>query len=149
MLHIVGNGPSRKQYDLNSFEECWGCNGIYRDHTPDILFVHDIPVQHRAVVDGCLDKGKVAVADWSPMPIEDFESIYDMYGMMGANRFDNRTEEDTHFVVQVNKVEPESAKRLISTPLKEKLQAEAEQLNMINRHTRSQSTLAGFFTEKK
>ena len=100
MLHIVGNGPSRKQYDLNSFEECWGCNGIYRDHTPDILFVHDIPVQHRAVVDGCLDKGKVAVADWSPMPIEDFESIYDMYGMMGANRFDNRTEEDTHFVVQ-------------------------------------------------
>ena len=82
MLHIVGNGPSRKQYDLNSFEECWGCNGIYRDHTPDILFVHDIPVQHRAVVDGCLDKGKVAVADWSPMPIEDFESIYDMYGMI-------------------------------------------------------------------
>lgn len=52
-------------------------------------------------------------------------------------------------VCEVNKVEPESAKRLISIPLKEKLQAEAEQLNMINRHTRSQSTLAGFFTEKK
>ena len=100
MLHIVGNGPSRKQYDLNSFEECWGCNGIYRDYTPDILFVHDIPVQHRAVVDGCLDKGKVAVGDWSPMPIGDFESIYDMYGMMGATRIDNRTEDDTHFVVQ-------------------------------------------------
>ena len=52
-------------------------------------------------------------------------------------------------VCEVNKIEPESAKRLISIPLKEKLQAEAEQLNMINRHTRSQSTLAGFFTEKK
>lgn len=52
-------------------------------------------------------------------------------------------------ICEVNKVEPESAKRLISTPLKEKLQAEAEQLNMINRHTRSQSTLSGFFTEKK
>jgi len=52
-------------------------------------------------------------------------------------------------ICEVNKVEPESAKRLISAPLKEKLQAEAEQLNMINRHTRSQSTLAGFFTEKK
>ena len=100
MLHIVGNGPSRKQYDLTSFEEWWGCNSIYRDHTPDLLFVHDIPNQHQAVIDGCLDKGKVAVADWSPMPIEDFESIYDMYGMMGANRFDNRTEDDTHFVVQ-------------------------------------------------
>lgn len=52
-------------------------------------------------------------------------------------------------VCEVNKIEPESAKRLISIPLKEKLQAEAEKLNMINRHTRSQSTLAGFFTEKK
>ena len=52
-------------------------------------------------------------------------------------------------ICEVNKVETESAKRLISAPLKEKLQAEAEQLNMINRHTRSQSTLAGFFTEKK
>ena len=60
MLHIVGNGPSRKQYDLNSFEEWWGCNGVYRDHTPDILFVHDIPVQHQAVVDGCLGGGRVA-----------------------------------------------------------------------------------------
>ena len=52
-------------------------------------------------------------------------------------------------VCELNNIEPESAKRLISAPLKEKLQAEAEQLNMINRHTRSQSTLAGFFTEKK
>ena len=52
-------------------------------------------------------------------------------------------------VCELNKVEPESAKRLISAPLKEKLQAEAEQLNMINRHTRSQSTLIGFFKEKK
>ena len=50
-------------------------------------------------------------------------------------------------ICEVNKVEPESAKRLISAPLKEKLQAEAEKLNMINRETRSQSTLAGFFTE--
>ena len=52
-------------------------------------------------------------------------------------------------VCELNNIEPESAKRLISAPLKEKLQAEAEQLNMINRHTRSQSTLIGFFTEKK
>ena len=67
MLYIVGNGPSRKQYDLDSFEEWWGCNAIYRDSTPDILFVHDIPVQHQAVVDGCLERGKVAVGDWNHM----------------------------------------------------------------------------------
>ena len=50
-------------------------------------------------------------------------------------------------VCELNKVEPESAKRLISAPLKEKLQV-IEQLNMINRHTRSQSTLIGFLREK-
>ena len=26
--------------------------------------------------------------------------MYDMIGMMGGNRFENRTEDDTHFVVQ-------------------------------------------------
>ncbi len=48
-------------------------------------------------------------------------------------------------ICEVNKVEPESAKRLISNPLKEKLEAEATGLNMINRTSRSQSSLSGFF----
>ena len=48
-------------------------------------------------------------------------------------------------VCELNKVEPESAKRLISPPLKEKLEAEASGLNMINRTSRSQSSLSGFF----
>ena len=49
-----------------------------------------------------------------------------------------------------NKVEPESAKRLLSQPLKEKLEAEATGLNMVNRGNHSQSSLKGFFavTEK-
>ena len=48
-------------------------------------------------------------------------------------------------VCELNNIEPESAKRLISPPLKEKLEAEATGLNMINRTSRSQSTLQGFF----
>ena len=48
-------------------------------------------------------------------------------------------------VCEMNNIEPESAKRLISPPLKEKLEAEATGLNMINRTSRSQSTLQGFF----
>ena len=96
MLYIVGNGPSRKQYDLDSFEEWWGCNAIYRDSTPDILFVHDIPVQHQAVVDGCLERGKVAVGDWNHMEID----LWDGLKMGYPNAIHNRTEDDTHFVVQ-------------------------------------------------
>ena len=53
-------------------------------------------------------------------------------------------------VCENNKLEPESAKRLISQPLKEKLEAEATGLNMVNRGNHSQSSLTGFFatTEK-
>lgn len=46
-----------------------------------------------------------------------------------------------------NKVEPESAKRLISQPLKEKLEAEATNLKMINRGSSSQGTIASFFNK--
>ncbi len=46
-----------------------------------------------------------------------------------------------------NKVEPESAKRLISQPLKEKLEAEATGLKMINRGSSAQGTITGFFNK--
>ena len=36
-------------------------------------------------------------------------------------------------VCENNKIEPESTKRLLSDPLKERLEAEAKKLNMINR----------------
>ncbi len=52
-------------------------------------------------------------------------------------------------VCELNNIEPESAKRLISNPLKEKLEAEAQGLNMINRTSRSQSTLTSFFDREK
>ena len=53
-------------------------------------------------------------------------------------------------VCEMNNIEPESAKRLLSQPLKEKLEAEATGPNMVNRGNHSQSSLKGFFavTEK-
>ena len=39
-------------------------------------------------------------------------------------------------VCEINGVEPEGAKRLLSVPLKEKLTAEAEKLKLINREKR-------------
>ena len=50
-------------------------------------------------------------------------------------------------VCEDNKVDPESAKRLLSIPLKEKLEAEATRLNLINRHSRSQGSIESFFTK--
>ena len=48
-------------------------------------------------------------------------------------------------VCENNNLEPESAKRLISPPLKEKLEAEATGLNMVNRGTSTKGTINRFF----
>ena len=50
-------------------------------------------------------------------------------------------------VCELNNVEPESAKRLLSQPLKEKLEAEAASLNLINRGTNSKGTITSFFSK--
>lgn len=50
-------------------------------------------------------------------------------------------------VCELNKLEPESAKRLLSNPLKEKLEAEASKLNLINRGQSSQANITKFFEE--
>tara|TARA_B100001939_G_scaffold346543_1_gene365569 strand:- start:532 stop:774 length:243 start_codon:yes stop_codon:yes gene_type:complete len=48
-------------------------------------------------------------------------------------------------ICELNGIEPEGAKRLLSTPLKEKLEAEAEKLKMINREQSSRASLSSFF----
>ncbi len=102
MLHIVGNGPSRKQYDLSSLEEWWGCNAIYTDGLiPNILFCLDIPVQHDAIEKGVLEQCPIAMGDWyGAMEIEHYEEIEAMYKLMGAKVITNRSESDTHFIAQ-------------------------------------------------
>ena len=50
-------------------------------------------------------------------------------------------------VCEKHMLEPESAKRLISPTLKEKLEAEAKGLNMVNRGHNAQGTLTSFYSE--
>lgn len=50
-------------------------------------------------------------------------------------------------VCEDNKLEPEGAKRLLSNPLKEKLEAEAKSLKMIDRTKTSRASLQGFFVK--
>ncbi len=49
-------------------------------------------------------------------------------------------------VCELNNVEPEGAKRLLSAPLKEKLTAEAEKLKLINRDKASRGSLESFIS---
>ena len=49
-------------------------------------------------------------------------------------------------VCELNNVEPEGAKRLLSNPLKEKLTAEAEKLKLINSEKASRGSLESFIS---
>ena len=51
-------------------------------------------------------------------------------------------------ICEKNGIEPEGAKRLLSTPLKEKLEAEAESLKLINRVKSSRGSLQTFFDKE-
>jgi hypothetical protein len=51
--YIIGNGPSRKGFDLNllrSTGQIYGCNALYRDFVPDFLFMVDSKIS-KAIVD--------------------------------------------------------------------------------------------------
>jgi hypothetical protein len=42
--YIIGNGPSRKEFDLNQLKatgQTYGCNALYRDFMPDFIFSVD------------------------------------------------------------------------------------------------------------
>ena len=45
--YCIGNGPSRKGFDLNRLKETgqtYGCNALYRDFIPDYIFSIDRPI---------------------------------------------------------------------------------------------------------
>jgi len=45
--YIIGNGPSRKGFDLNRLKatgQTYGCNAIYRDFMPDFIFSVDTKI---------------------------------------------------------------------------------------------------------
>ena len=69
MLTIVGNGPSRKDIDLNSLDRCYGCNAVHRDATPELLFAVDIPMQAAILQTDYHKNNRVVFPGWEPLEI--------------------------------------------------------------------------------
>ena len=106
MLTIVGNGPSRLKYDLDSLEEWWGCNQIFKDSIPDILFCMDIPQQVDIFTKQYYKEHKVAVGGWEPLEIEYFHGLKLGLGV-GQQKINDHVDEIEHdrFVVMGNEYE--------------------------------------------
>ena len=52
--YCIGNGPSRKAFDLNRLSETgqtYGCNALYRDFLPDFIFSVDTKMTQQMVAD--------------------------------------------------------------------------------------------------
>ena len=57
--YIIGNGPSRKGFNLNLLKasgQTYGCNALYRDFVPDYLFMVDSKITKGIVEDRVYEK---------------------------------------------------------------------------------------------
>jgi hypothetical protein len=57
--YIIGNGPSRKGFDLNGLKatgQTYGCNALYRDFIPDFIFSVDTKITVKMCEDKVYEK---------------------------------------------------------------------------------------------
>ena len=97
MLYLVGNGPSRKNINPSDLSEWWGMNMVYRDYTPDLLFVQDVAPQNEMITDQYYKKQPVCVGEWNEIPMEMWDL---MKSGLPGRIIENRVEGDDRFVVQ-------------------------------------------------
>jgi len=79
---LIGNGQSRAPIDLLKLREhgkIVGCNGLYRDFTPDILCAVDHGIMHEIYHSGYCDNNETWLRNWTKLPKNVFEAT--VYGM--------------------------------------------------------------------
>ena len=70
-VFCIGNGESRAPIDLIKLRphgKIYGCNGLYRDFTPDVLCSVDGPMMHEVYHSGYGDNNELWLRDWNPIP---------------------------------------------------------------------------------
>ena len=77
-VFCIGNGQSRAPVDLIKLRphgKIYGCNGLYRDFTPDVLCSVDGPMMHEIYQSGYADNNETWFRDWNPVPGMVYESV--------------------------------------------------------------------------
>ena len=75
-VFCIGNGESRAPIDLIKLRphgKIYGCNGLYRDFTPDVLTAVDGAMMHEVYQSGY--KGELWLRDWNPIPGMTYSSV--------------------------------------------------------------------------
>jgi len=80
MIFCIGNGESRKTFDLNRlklFGKIYGCNGLYRDFTPDILVAMDYNICHEIYRSGYAFDNVTYLRQWSKNPASMYDKLFE------------------------------------------------------------------------
>jgi len=78
VVFCIGNGQSRSPIDLIKLRphgKIYGCNGLYRDFTPDVLCSVDGPMMHEVYQSGYADNNETWFRDWNPVPGMVYDSV--------------------------------------------------------------------------
>ena len=78
VVFCIGNGQTRSSVDLIKLRphgKIYGCNGLYRDFTPDVLCSVDGPMMHEIYQSGYADNNETWFRDWNPVPGMVYESV--------------------------------------------------------------------------
>ena len=77
-VFVIGNGESRKNYNLNNLKEkgrTYGCNALYRDFTPDVLVAVDQGICHEIYNSGYCQDNETYLRGWTRLPAMLYESV--------------------------------------------------------------------------
>jgi hypothetical protein len=77
-VFCIGNGQTRSPIDLIKLRphgKIYGCNGLYRDFTPDVLCTVDGPMMHEIYQSGYADNNETWFRDWNPVPGMVYDSV--------------------------------------------------------------------------
>ena len=75
-VFCIGNGESRSPIDLIRLRphgKIYGCNGLYRDFTPDVMTAVDGPMMHEVYQSGY--NGELWLRDWNAVPGMTYSSV--------------------------------------------------------------------------
>ena len=78
VVFCIGNGQTRSPIDLIKLRphgKIYGCNGLYRDFTPDVLCSVDGPMMHEVYQSGYADNNETWFRDWNPVPGMVYDSV--------------------------------------------------------------------------
>ena len=72
MIFCIGNGESRKDFDLETLRphgKIYGCNGLYKDFIPDVLIAMDYNICHEIYRSGYAFDNPVYLKQWEKILI--------------------------------------------------------------------------------